>query len=94
MDASAKGLASPAMSTLCDKCGCRHHCDICPDCEEYAQERAEREAQQLVPRTRERLLTMTNEERLSFFKAITDGFCVHCGCVQPPRRSCKCWNDE
>lgn len=40
--------------------------------------------------------TMTDGERIKFFEAFADEFCVHCGRSQPssPSRRCQCWNDE
>lgn len=37
------------------------------------------------------LKSHTDQERVEFFKAMTEDYCEHCGCKDP---HCPCWNDE
>ena len=32
-------------------------------------------------------------DRLDIIEKMTDGICLHCGCLDPNNR-CQCWNDE
>lgn len=46
--------------------------------------------QNVIEAARLLLESMTDDERLEFMDAITEGYCMVCGGPAP----CNCWNDE
>jgi hypothetical protein len=49
-----------------------------------------------VEMLRERLPSLTDEQRSAVFEAIQDGYCKHCGSVSPSKRGvgCFCQRDD
>ena len=51
--------------------------------------------QRLLAQIRVAISAMTDDQRLEFFSAVTEGYCRHCGRDDSDSpHGCQCWNDE